>query len=76
MSESVIADEVSSGVDAAGEVPALANEASDEEECGADVVKGEEIEKLLGAGVVGTIVVGESVFVRVVSSEDGPAEDL
>src|SRR5579883_1577703 len=63
-------------VDAAGEVAALANEASDEEKGGTDVVAGEDVEELLGAGVVGSVVVGEGVFVWVASGEDGAAEEL
>ena len=72
----MVADEVSCGVDAAGEVGALADEATDEEEGRADVVSGEDFEKLLSAGVVGAVVIGEGVFVRVLSGEDRPAEDL
>ena len=76
MGHGVVADEVSCGVDSAGEVAALADEASDEEECGADIVASEEIEQLFGAGVVGAIVVGDGIFIGVAPGEDGPAEEL
>ena len=74
--EGVVADEVTGGVNAAGQLAALADEATDEEEGSADVVAGEEFEKLLSAGVVGPVVVGEGVFAGVASGEDGSAEDL
>ena len=76
MGEGVVADEVSGGMDAAGELAALADEASDEEEGRADVVEGEDFKEPLSAGIVRAVVVGEGVFVGVVSGEDGPAEDL
>jgi len=76
MGEGVIADEVSGGADAAGEVAAVADETSDEEEGGADVVAGEDVEQLFGAGVVGTVVVGEGVFDGVAAGEECSAEDL
>src|ERR1700758_3559063 len=76
MGEGMVANEVSGGVNAAGEVAAVADEASDEKEGCADVVPGKDFKQLRGAGIVGTVVVGEGVFVGVAPGEDSPAEDL
>jgi len=76
MGEGVVADEVSCSVHAAGEVAALTDEASDEEEGRADIVADEDFKKPLGARVIGAVIVGQGVFVGVVSGEDSSAEDL
>lgn len=76
MCESVVADQVPGGMDAAGEFAALANEAPDKEEGRGYVVAGENFKDLLGAGVIGTVIIGEGILIGIEAREDGLAKDL
>ena len=72
----VVADEVSGCGDGADDLRALTDVAADEEEGGADVVAGEDVEKALGDDVVGAVVVGEGDFVGIAAGDEDFAEDL
>lgn len=72
----VVADEMASGGDGAGEVGTLADEVPDEEEGGADLMAGEDFEKALGGGGVGAVVIGEGDLVGIRPGYDDLAEDL
>ena len=61
----VVADEVSGCGDGADDLRALTDVIADEEEGGANVVVGEDVEKALGDDIVGAVVVGEGDFVGV-----------
>src|SRR5260370_26187219 len=63
MGDGVVANEVAGRGDGAYDLRALADVAADEEEGGADVVQGEDVQKALGDDVVGAVVVGEGDFV-------------
>src|SRR5580692_5521227 len=62
MRPGVVADEVSGGLDAADESGLCIGVAANEEESGADVMLGENVEQPRSAGGVGTVVKGESEF--------------
>ena len=72
----MVPDKVTGGEDLASELGAVANEVADEEECGADVVLGEQIEKLRRVRVVGAVVEGEGKLSGVGAGDEGCAEDL
>ncbi len=72
----MVADGVAGGGYGAGDGWALADEVSDHEEGGADVVAGEKFEERIGGNVVGAVVVGERYFVGVAAGDDGVAEEL
>ena len=59
MVHGVVADEVAGGGDGSGDAGALADEAADHEEGGADFVAGEDFEETLGGDVVWAVVEGE-----------------
>lgn len=72
----VVADEVAGCGDGSGKVGTLADEATDEEEGGADLVAGEDFEEAFGGGGVGTVVVGEGDLVGIGARSEDFAEDL
>ena len=76
MGHGVVADEVAGCGDGSGKVGTLADEATDEEEGGVDLVAGEDFEEAFGGGGVGTVVVGEGDLVGIGARSEDFAEDL
>jgi hypothetical protein len=72
----VVADKVSGCGDGAGDLRALTDIAADEEEGGAYVAVGEDVEKALGNDVIRAVVVGEGDFVWVAAGYENLAEEL
>ena len=72
----MVADEVAGGGDGSGDGWALADEAADHEEGGADVVLGEDFEQALGGDVVGAVVIGEGDLVGIVAGDEDSSEEL
>ena len=54
----------------------LANVAADEEEAGANIVAGEDLEKALRDDIVGAVIEGEGDFVWIIAGNEGLAKQL
>ncbi len=76
MVHGVVADEVAGGGYGSGDGGALADEAADHEEGGADVVLREDFEEALGGEVVGAVVEGEGDLGGVGAGDEDFAEEL
>ena len=72
----MVADDVASGGDGAGDLRTLADVAADHEEGGADLVAGEDFEEAFGGEVVGAVVVGEGDLFGAAGGDEDGAEDL
>ena len=72
----VVADEVAGGGDGSGDGWALADEAADHEEGGADLMLREDFEEALGGDVVGAVVVGEGDLVGIGAGDEDFSEEL
>lgn len=66
MGEGVIGDDVAGSSDFAGEIGTLLDVASDEKKSCLDIVFSEDLEQAQSVRIVGTVVVGEGEFARVV----------
>lgn len=76
MGDSVVADEVTCGLDLADDVWPPANVAADEEKGGADTVLREEIEEASGPGIIGAVVIGQGELCGIGAGNQGAAEEL
>src|SRR5919109_3895467 len=72
----MVADDVSLGSDAAGDLRSLANEAADEKERRVHLVLGQHVKQAQGVRIVGAVIESERKLARIRAAGDGRAKDL